>query len=254
MGSLRRDTADSFSALDDSFHDAWGLEGDFGRRALLNGTIFRLIGDLQGKRVLDAGCGNGYLSRLMAQRGAHVAGIESADGPIAYAQRLEERQLLGIDYYREDLSRFGGVGEPFDAVVANMVFLDIPDWRSALANCVHVLKPGGRLVYSLTHPVWGTPGHFAEWVEKGHVEVSEYLNEYESELAVGINFHRPLSAYVNETIRLGCNIAELVEPRLLPEQIESPDQAIFTRIPNFVVIAASRVGPRSTDRANREVR
>lgn len=237
--SSRPDTTDSYSALDDSFHEAWGAEGDFGRRTLLNPTIFRLLGDLQDRRVLDAGCGNGYLSRLMAQRGARVVGVESAAGPLGYAKRLEERQPLGIEYLRADLSRLGHLGDPFDAVVANMVLLDIPDWRAALANCVEVLCPGGLLVYSLTHPLWA-PGRYPEWAEKGHVEVSEYLNEYELTLPVGINFHRPLSAYVNETIRLGCSITELAEPRLLPEQIESADQAIFTRIPNYVVIAARR--------------
>lgn len=233
------DTADAYSALDDAFHAGWGAEGDAGRRMLLNPTILRMIGDVQGRRVLDAGCGNGYLSRLLARRGAGVVGVDSASGPLSYARRLEQEEPLGIEYLQMDLSRLGDFGGPFYAVVANMVFLDIPEWRSALASCVDALEGGGVLVYSLTHPVW-VPGRYDEWVAKGHVEVSEYLNEYEQVVSVGVNFHRPLSAYVNETIRLGCDLLELAEPRLLPEQMESADQAIFTRIPNFVVVAARR--------------
>lgn len=235
--SLANLDLDAYNHLGDDFHDKWGPEGDYGRRVLLNPTIFRLLGDLHGRRILDAGCGNGYLSRLMAERGAQVVGAEPATGPLAYARRLEEERHDGIEYLQRDLSRLGDVGAAFSAVVANLVFLDIADWRSALAHCVRVLAPGGLLVYSLIHPVW-VSGRYEEWVEKGHVEVAEYLNEYEVHLPVGINFHRPLSAYVNETIRLGCDIIEMAEPRVDSAQVESPDQEIFTRLPNFVVIAA----------------
>lgn len=237
--SLNQEHLDSYSQLNDDFHERWGPEGDFERRLLLNPTIFRLLGDLEHKRILDAGCGNGYLCRLLAQRGAEVVGVEPAGGPLDYARRLEQEAPLGITYLQRDLSRLGDLGPPLDGVVANMVLLDIADWRPALANCVEALAHGGVLVYSLTHPVW-VPGHFLEWAQKGYVEIREYLNEYEQRGGVGVNFHRPLSTYLNETISLGCAITEVVEPRLDPAQVEEADQEIFTRLPNFIVVAARR--------------
>lgn len=196
-------TIDSYSQLSDAFFDSLGPEGDFGRRVLLNPTIFRLLGDVDAKTVLDAGCGHGYR------------------------------------YLQRDLSALGDVGGSFDAVVANMVYLDIPDWRSALANCISSLKVGATLVYSLHHPVW-LPGQFGAWAERGVVEVRDYLNEHEQLGGHAPNFHRPLSLYVNETIRLGCTIVEFVEPQLQRDQIESPEQEIFMRIPNYIVVAARR--------------
>ena len=172
-----------------------------------------------------------------------MVGVEPATVPFTYASRLEAEEPQGVRYVQRDLSRLGDVGGPFDAVVANMVFLDIPDWRTALANCVASLKAGGTLVYSLHHPVW-VPGRFETWADRGCVEIREYLNEYEQVgVVVAPNFHRPLSAYVNETIRLGCDIVEVVEPQLQRDQIESEDQEILTRIPNFIVIAAQRNRP-----------
>src|SRR5215469_10585811 len=53
-------------------------EGDGAHRWLLNPTLFALIGEPSGKRVLDAGCGQRYLCRLLARRGAQVTGIEPA--------------------------------------------------------------------------------------------------------------------------------------------------------------------------------
>ncbi|MHB1445930.1 MAG: class I SAM-dependent methyltransferase [Acidimicrobiales bacterium] len=236
---LNHEHLDSYSQLDDDFHDRWDPEGDFERRLLLNPTIFRLLGDVRHKRILDAGCGNGYLSRLLAQRGAEVIGVEPATGPLDYARRREEEAPLRITYLQRDLSRLGDLGQPLDAVVANMVLLDIADWRPALANCVEALAPGGVLVYSLTHPVW-VPGHYPEWAQKDYVEIREYLNEYEQRGAVGVNFHRPLSTYLNETISLGCAITEIAEPRLDAMQVTEADQEIFTRLPNFIVVAARR--------------
>jgi 2-polyprenyl-3-methyl-5-hydroxy-6-metoxy-1,4-benzoquinol methylase len=234
-----RRTIDCYSSLSDDFFASLGPDGDFGRRVLLNPTIFRLLGAVEGKTIMDAGRGHGYLSRLLADRGAHVVGIEPATVPLAYATRLEDERSQGIRYLQRDLSALGDPGGPFDAVVANMVLLDIPDWRPALANCISALKPGGILVYSLHHPVWA-PRQFGAWAARGVVEVRDYLNEHDQTGGHAPSFHRPLSLYLNATVRLGGAITEVVEPQLRSDQIEHPEQEIFTRIPNYIVIAARR--------------
>ena len=199
------------------------------------------MGDVSGNRVLDAGCGQGYLSRLLAGRGAEVVAVEPAARLVGYARKLEGERRQGITYWQRDLSRLGDVGGPFDAVVANMVLLDIADWRPALANCVSALNRGGVLVYSLHHPCW-VAGAAEGWPQRQTVELREYLNEHEMHGGVGgsVNYHRPLSSYVNETIGLGCHIVELAEPRLSPEDVEDPSQEILCHIPNYIVVAARR--------------
>ncbi|MFT3851415.1 MAG: class I SAM-dependent methyltransferase [Ilumatobacteraceae bacterium] len=229
------DTIDAYSRLSAAHYASLGAEGDFGRRALLNPTIFRMLGDVSGRSILDAGCGHGYLSRLLADRGARVVGIEPAEVPLRYAVGVEKERRQGIAFVQRDLSVPGELGGSFDAVVANMVLLDIADWRPAMGNCVAALKPGGLFVYSLHHPIW-TPGQPDIWIRRGVVEVRDYLNEHEQTIGHAPSFHRTLSTYVNETIRLGCSIVEMAEPRLRPEQ--SPSHEILTRIPNYVVIAA----------------
>lgn len=240
VGKENSETIDSYSRLSDEFYDSLGEEGGFERRALLNPAVFALLGDVRGKSILDAGCGHGYLARLLADRGAVMVGIEPATVPFQYAARIEEERRQGIHFLQRDLSRLGEVGGPFDAVVANMVLLDIPDWRGALQGCVNALTPGGLLVYSLHHPCW-VPGQFQTWAERGGVEIREYLNEHEQDFGgIARNFHRPLSTYVNETIRLGCDLVEMVEPQLTLAQIEDPRQELLTRVPNFIVVAARR--------------
>src|SRR5437763_5467774 len=129
--------------------EQFGAEGDFARRHLLNPAIFSLLGVARGKRILDAGCGQGYLCRLLARKGASVTGVEPAEALIRYALRREERDQLGIEYVQADLSTWTPPSEPFDAVIANRVLMDIPDYEPALKNCVAALVGQGGLIVSL---------------------------------------------------------------------------------------------------------
>ncbi|MGW1678168.1 class I SAM-dependent methyltransferase [Saccharopolyspora sp. NPDC002376] len=60
--------------------EATAADRDFAKRHLINPVLLRLLGDVSGQRVLDAGCGNGYFSRMLSERGAHVVGVEPAEG------------------------------------------------------------------------------------------------------------------------------------------------------------------------------
>jgi 2-polyprenyl-3-methyl-5-hydroxy-6-metoxy-1,4-benzoquinol methylase len=84
--------------------EGFGEEGDVIRQYLLNPTIFMLLGEVRGKRILDAGCGQGYLCRLLARKGARVTGVEPAETFIRYALRREESDRFGIEYVQADLS------------------------------------------------------------------------------------------------------------------------------------------------------
>ena len=90
--------------------------------------------------VGDAGCGTGYLCHMLAKRGARVTGIEPATSLFLYAVEREQVESLGIHYLQQDLSTFTSSHAAFDIVIANMVFMDIPDYEVAMHNCIAVLK------------------------------------------------------------------------------------------------------------------
>lgn len=220
--------------------DAMEPDGDFDRRHLLNPVLLRMLGDVRGRRILDAGCGHGYLSRLLADRGAQLTGVEPAQPLYDYAIEREARQPLGIRYVQADLCRLPELGDPFDAVVANMVFLDIPGWAEAMKACVGALAAGGLLVFSITHPCFEQLG--SSWREHGEYRTREYFAEYEIAGRYASNFHRPLSAYLNQLARLGCHLREIAEPALDPEiaAAAGPGAEACVHLPNFLVVAAER--------------
>src|SRR5262245_22478423 len=118
---------------------ATAVDGDFAKRHLLNADVVRLLGEVAARRVLDAGCGNGYLSRILASRGAHVVGVEPAQALYEFAVAAEADEPRGIRYVQADVCAMPDLGAPFDAVVASMVLQSVPDWREALRACVSAL-------------------------------------------------------------------------------------------------------------------
>ena len=219
-------------------------DGDFSKRHLVNPVLLRMLGDLGGQRVLDAGCGNGYFSRMLARRGATVTGVEPASALFEFAAHKEEAEPLGIRYLQADLCDLGALrpavelGEPFDAVVASMVLPAIPEWTRAMRACVGQLRPGGRFIFSVNHPCFEQLA--TSWREHGAYQVSEYLADYEIEQRYATDFHRPLSAYLNEVINLGGRIAEVAEPGLSPQIAaqETDGDHPYLHLPNFLIVAA----------------
>lgn len=215
--------------------EAFGDEGDIARKYLLNPAIFALLGEVASKQVLDAGCGQGYLCRLLARKGARVTGLEPAESGYRSALQREEQERLGITYLQADLSAWQ-TESSFDAVVCNMVLMDIPDYSAAMESCVRCLKPGGSFIFSLLHPCFEEPG--AEWLRKGYVEVREYLSEHTKEQRFGTLFHRPLSSYLNLVVQCGCHLRHVLEPQLSQEAAEQISNSRDAHVPSFIVIQA----------------
>jgi SAM-dependent methyltransferase len=215
-------------------------DGDFAKRHLINPVLLRMLGDLPGQRVLDAGCGNGYLSRMLAGRGAEVTGVEPGQSLFDFAVEQEAAAPQGIRYVQADLCALPDLGASFDAVVASMVLPAVPDWTGAMRACVQALKPGGLFVFTVSHPCFEQL--WPVWREHGEYRTRRYLAEYEIAGPSGTDFHRTISAYLNQVIRLGCQVTELAEPGLAPGIAADGPEGIdaYVHLPNFLIVAARR--------------
>lgn len=236
------DVIAAWSEVPQSLIAGFGDEGDITRKHLLNPAIFELLGDVRNKTVLDAGCGQGYLSRLLTNKGATVTAIEPSDAFYTYALRREQTEKLGIHYLQADLSTWAPTLNTFDFVIANMVFMDIPDYEPALEHCVAALKSNGGLIFSILHPCFEETG--SVWREKGYVEVRDYFQERASKQDYGYLFHRSLSTYLNSVIRAGCMIQRVIEPQLEKSIADQYDAERYWAIPGYIVIFATKLPQR----------
>src|SRR5262249_3814947 len=120
-------------------------------------AFFAMLPDVVGLSGLDIGCGEGHNTRLLAQRRALVTAIDISEVFIAHAEQEEEREPLGIDYRVASAVELPFADDTFDFATGFMSFMDIPETDRALAEACRVLKPGGFLQFSITHPCFDTP-------------------------------------------------------------------------------------------------
>jgi 2-polyprenyl-3-methyl-5-hydroxy-6-metoxy-1,4-benzoquinol methylase len=109
-------------------------------------------------RVLDLGCGQGYFSRQLASRGAQVAAIDVSTALLTLAETREYQRPLGIQYQCLSAASIADQwpAESFDLVAACMSLQDMADVPATLRGAAALLRPGGRLVFSVPHPATDT--------------------------------------------------------------------------------------------------
>jgi SAM-dependent methyltransferase len=227
-------------------------DGDRHRVILLNPTLFRLLPDVQGKRVLDAGCGEGYLSRKLARQGARVTGVDFSREMLRLAGERTDPGL-GIAYLHASCETLEGLAPgSFEIVVSNMVLMDLPDHRAALQSFYRVLAAEGTLVFSISHPCFTAPIH--GWVrdEAGnrlYWKMDQYFGEgaYEQSFFPGesaeqpLLFHRTLSNYLNTLLETGFELQGVVEPEPSEEMLARyPGFAHHLRMSHFIVLKARK--------------
>ena len=232
-------SADPFSEEDVARHwddnaRAWAeqvREGkDIAREFLNNPAFLAFIGDLSGKDVLDAGCGEGHNTRILARHGARMTGVDLSPRMIDLADEEERRAPLGIRYVRTSYAELGMFpGASFDAVVSFMALMDGPHFDRTMTECFRVLRPGGTLAFSIMHPCFSTKG--AKWLRNDEgVKIKWMVGDYFNrdawverwrftdappevpEFSVP-RFDRTLSEYLNAVMGAEFVLKQIEEPR-----------------------------------------
>ena len=132
-------------------------------RDLFNGLQFHeLLGDVSGLSGLDVGCGEGHNTRLAARAGARMTAVDVSRVFLDAARATEQAEPLGIDYREGSAMNLPFADDQFDFVMSTMCFQDVPDPLEAIRQAARVVRPGGFVQFSMTHPCFQTPKW--EWV------------------------------------------------------------------------------------------
>lgn len=204
------------------------LNNHYERPAMVN-----LVGEVEGQRVLDAGCGSGPLFAHLRDRGARVSGFDSSARMIALARkRLGGDADLAVLDLGDELP-FSD--DEFDTVVASLVLHYLKDWGSALGELRRVLKPGGRLVLSVNHPTtYKLANPDADYFE---VVPWSWEQRFGQEKVVLRTWHRPLHMMVASFTEAGFRIARIDEPPVAedtPSELLPPHLGGRTRFLGFL--------------------
>jgi SAM-dependent methyltransferase len=137
-------------------------DGNATQRLIVGPATERLLGPVDGLRILDVACGNGHFARRLADLGARVMAIDFSDVFLERARARSAVQGDRIAYRRVDATdaaelRALGAGS-FDAAVCTMALMDMVETRTLFAGLKELLRPGAPFVFSVTHPVFNQTG------------------------------------------------------------------------------------------------
>jgi len=232
-GRLWNESAASWAKLARAGYDIY-------RDHLNTPAFFAMLPDVEGLAGLDIGCGEGHNTRLLAQRGARVSAIDISEVFIRHAKETEAETPLGIHYQVASAVDLPFANGTFDFAAAFMSLMDVPETDRALAESYRVLKPGGFLQFSMTHPCFDTPhrrnlrdanhrtyaievgdyfegnnGEIDEWLFKAApAHVKEGMRKFRIPL-----FRRTLSYWLNVLVETGFQLEHVEEPRPADETV-----------------------------------
>ena len=205
-----------------------------------------LLPDLQGREVLDLGCGFGWFCRWARQNGAaQVRGIDVSERMLARARATT--QDAAITYDRADLEELELPAGAFDVVYSSLALHYIVNLERLLTQVRVSLRPGGRLVFSAEHPMFtapANPGWRIDAEGRKSWPIDSYLEEGPRStdwLAKGvIKQHRTIATYINMLLRIGFSLCRIEEWGPTVQQVASrPALADEYERPSFLLVAAS---------------
>ncbi|MFW9789121.1 MAG: methyltransferase domain-containing protein [Candidatus Thorarchaeota archaeon] len=234
----------SWDEVAEDYHKTVGDTGDSYHRNFVNPVIFAILGDLKGKTVLDLACGQGYLSRILAKKGAQVIGVDLSQKMLEIAQESEKSESLGIKYIHCSSGAMSEIPDAStDCIVSTFGFHDIEEIDATIQECSRVLKGGGKLVFAIPHPfsyakrTEDDEGYFLKM--RQYMSVREIPHPKYKDTRV-MAYHRPLTYYFERLFSVGLQMfafREVIADLYRGQPIKDEKLLAYREeIPGFLVV------------------
>ncbi len=202
-------------------------------------AMLSLLPPVNGKRILDAGCGPGSYSEWLVEHSAKVTGVDVSPKMVQLAQRRLGKR---VKVHQADLGRPLDFLEngTFDIVISPLVLDYIEDWESVFTEFSRLLRDSGLLVFSMEHPSL----KFTESVNKDYFATELIETEWRGfGIPVQVpSYRRSLGSMVSALTAAGFVIERMVEPRPT-EMFRKKDPDTYQRLskhPGFLCIRARK--------------
>jgi SAM-dependent methyltransferase len=205
-----------------------------------------MLPKLCGLGVVDLGCGFGWFCRWAAQHGAaRILGLDLSERMLAQAAAATTEDV--VTYGRADLEELDLPAVQFDLAYSSLAFHYVKDVARLFATIHQSLVPGGRLVFSIEHPIymapvkpgWSYTGGRRSWPVDSYFLEGPRVTDW---LAPGVvKQHRTIGTTLNTLIGCGFSLDRVEEFCPTPDQIrERPELAEELDRPTFLLVSAWR--------------
>ena len=209
-------------------------------------AMLSLLGSVEGKDILDLGCGFGKASRALIDLGARkVMAIDSSKRMLEKARNEYGHER--IEYMNLPLEELDRIEGSYDAAYSSLAFHYIEDLRKLLCDIGRLLKVGGMLLFSQEHPI-STADYDGHWNEdSSEYAFSGYLKEGKREsrwFVDGVRtYHRTMGTIITTLSGCGFQADTVLEPAPSSKAIEAlPRIRRELEKPSFLIVRAYRQG------------
>lgn len=176
-----------------------------------------LLGPVRGKRVLEIGCGAAQCSRWLVSQGADVVAFDIAAGQLRIGRGLDRRTGIAVRTVVADAEAMPFADASFElACSAFGAFPFVADVNEALTETARVLEPGGRLVFSVSHPVrWAMPDDPSAAglrISTSYFDRRPYAEVNDTGTPVYAEHHRTTGDWIRALTGAGFTVDDLIEP------------------------------------------
>ena len=209
-------------------------------------SLRAMLPEIAGLRVLDLGCGFGWFCRWAQEESAlSVTGIDVSEKMLARAKAQSDP---AIQYLQADMDSLTLVRGSYDLIYSSLAFHYLKNLGALMGEIAGALAPGGRLVFSVEHPMVTAPRH-PGWSQDADGEKAWPVNHYLEDGARTTNWfapgvlkqHRSMTTYLNMLIANRLRLLHIEEWGPTDAQAAATPSLLDERHrPNFLLVSAAR--------------
>jgi SAM-dependent methyltransferase len=185
-----------------------------------------LLGDVAGRRVLEIGCGSAPCARWLRRAGADVVGLDLSAGMLARAAVLNRATGIDVPLLQADAGALPLADASVDGACSAFGGLPfVADAGAVFAEVARVLRPGGRFVASVNHPLrWpfpDSPDPDDLRVVSSYFDRTPYVETDDAGRTVYVEHHRTVGDWVRAVLGAGLTLVDLIEPEWTPGRTQT---------------------------------
>src|SRR5687768_4365914 len=207
-----------------------------------------LLGDVAGRRVLEVGCGSAACSRWLRTAGADAVALDLSGGMLARADALNASTGVAVRLLQADAGALPLADASFDLACSAYGGLPfVADARAVLAEVRRVLRPGGRFVASVNHPMrWpfpDSPDPADLRIVSSYFDRTPYVEVDDDDVVSYVEHHRTVGDWVRAVVGADLVLDDLIEPEWSPGRTQnwgqwSPERGAL--VPGTLILVCSR--------------
>lgn len=176
------------------------------------GPEIEMLDSVEDADILELGCGGGQCTVSLAERGGNIVGMDLTRAQLDHARTLAAEYDVDIPFVEGDITSIPFDDGSFDVAFNSFVLQWVNDLEACFREAHRVLRPGGRLVFSLPHPFYRIVDPDTHEVTDSYFDTGKFVIAQEDTEVDQTMFHHSVGDVYSALAEAGFDVTEILEP------------------------------------------